>query len=150
MEKGTNIQRNEMRRSGLRLQVGTDHNLIFLYNYVMQHIRSRDGAVGIATGYGLDDRGIGVRILVGIKVSRPDRFWGPPSLLSNDCPMTTGGFCPEVKRPGRKADHLPPTSAEVKNTCVYMPTSPYAFMVWGLVKYKVNYTFYLTPPYCLA
>ena len=28
--------------------------------------------------------------------------------------MGTGGSFPEVKRPGRKADHSPPTSAEVK------------------------------------
>jgi hypothetical protein len=26
---------------------------------------SRDSAVGIATGYGLDDRGVGFRVLVG-------------------------------------------------------------------------------------
>jgi hypothetical protein len=49
--------------------------------------RSRDNVVGIATGYGLNDRGIGVRIPVGSRIvsspSRPDRLWGPPNLLSN-------------------------------------------------------------------
>jgi hypothetical protein len=48
---------------------------------------SRDSAVGIATGYGLDDREVGVRVPVGSRISpsphRPDRLWGPPSLLSN-------------------------------------------------------------------
>jgi hypothetical protein len=43
--------------------------------------------VGIATGYGLDDRGFGVRILVGAIIfsspRRPDWLWGPPSLLFN-------------------------------------------------------------------
>jgi hypothetical protein len=47
----------------------------------------RDSAVGIATGYGLDDRGVGVRVPVGSRIFSsscgPDRFWGPPSLLSN-------------------------------------------------------------------
>jgi hypothetical protein len=48
---------------------------------------SRDSAVGIATGYGLDDRGVGVRVPVGSRIfsspCRPDRLWGPPNLLSN-------------------------------------------------------------------
>jgi hypothetical protein len=42
--------------------------------------RSRDSVVGIATGYGLDDRGVGVRVLVGSRIfSSPRR----PDLLSN-------------------------------------------------------------------
>jgi hypothetical protein len=35
---------------------------------------------------------------------------------------------PQVERPGREADHSPPTSAEVKNTWIYTFTSPYVFM----------------------
>jgi hypothetical protein len=35
---------------------------------------------------------------------------------------------PGVKRPGRDADHSPPTSAEVKNTWNYTSTPPYVFM----------------------
>jgi hypothetical protein len=48
---------------------------------------SRGGAVGIATGYGLDDRGVGVQAPVESRIfispRRPDRLWGPPNLLSN-------------------------------------------------------------------
>jgi hypothetical protein len=33
-----------------------------------------------------------------------------------------------VKRPGREADHSPPTSAEVKKMWIYTSTTPYAFM----------------------
>jgi hypothetical protein len=44
-------------------------------------------AVGIATVYGLDNRWVGVRVPVGSRIfsspRRPDRIWGPPSLLSN-------------------------------------------------------------------
>jgi hypothetical protein len=44
--------------------------------------------VGIATGYGLDDRGVGVRVPVGSSIfsspHRPDWLWGPPSLVSNE------------------------------------------------------------------
>jgi hypothetical protein len=48
----------------------------------------RDSAVGIATGYGLDDGGIGVRVPVGSRIfsspRRPDRLWVPPNLLSSE------------------------------------------------------------------
>jgi hypothetical protein len=30
-------------------------------------------------------------------------------------PISTGALSPEVKRPGREADHAPPSSADVKN-----------------------------------
>jgi hypothetical protein len=39
-------------------------------------------AVGIATGYGLDDRGVGVLVPIFSSPRLPCRFWGPPSLLS--------------------------------------------------------------------
>jgi hypothetical protein len=42
-------------------------------------MKTRDSSVGIATGYGLDDRGVGIRVPVVAKFL----FWGPPSLLSN-------------------------------------------------------------------
>jgi hypothetical protein len=65
--------------------------------------------VGIATDYGLDGPEIESRwrarfcahILTG------------PAAHPASCTMGTGSF-PEVKRPGRGADHLPPSSAEVK------------------------------------
>jgi hypothetical protein len=78
---------------------------------------SRDSAVGIATGYGSESRGVGVRVPVEARFlsspRRPDRLWGLPSLLSNGY---RGLFPQGVKRPGREADQSPPTSAEVKNT----------------------------------
>jgi hypothetical protein len=47
---------------------------------------SRDSIVGM-TDYGVDDRWVGVRVPVGSKIfsssRRPDRLWGPPTLLSN-------------------------------------------------------------------
>jgi hypothetical protein len=43
--------------------------------------------VGIATGYGLDDQGVGVRVPVGARIftspCSPDRLRGPPNLLFN-------------------------------------------------------------------
>jgi hypothetical protein len=40
--------------------------------------------------------------------TRPDWPWGPPSLLYNGYRSFQG-----VKRPGRDADHTPPSSTEV-------------------------------------
>jgi hypothetical protein len=44
-------------------------------------------AVGIATDYGLNDHGIGVRVSVGSRIfvspCRPNRLWGPSNLLTN-------------------------------------------------------------------
>jgi hypothetical protein len=76
---------------------------------------SRDSAVGIATGYGLDDRGVGVRVPVGSRIfssRRPDRLWGPTNLLYSG-----------VKRLRREADHSPPASTEVKKIWIYTSTS---------------------------
>jgi hypothetical protein len=48
---------------------------------------TRGSLVGIATGYRLDGRGIGVRVPVWSRIFissyRPDRLWGPPNLLFN-------------------------------------------------------------------
>jgi hypothetical protein len=48
---------------------------------------SRDSAVGIAAGYGLDDQEVGVQVPVGSRFFTspcyPERLWGPLSLISN-------------------------------------------------------------------
>ncbi|PNF40681.1 hypothetical protein B7P43_G02857 [Cryptotermes secundus] len=66
--------------------------------------RSRVSVLSIATGYGLDDRGVGVPVPVGSRLS------------------------PWVKRPGREADHLTPASAQIKKMWTYTSTLPHAFM----------------------
>jgi hypothetical protein len=90
---------------------------------------SLDSAVGIATSYGLDERGVGVRVPVVSRIvsspRRPGRLCGPPTLLSNGY---LGLFPRGVKRQGRKADHSPPVSVEVKKTWIYTSTPPYVFM----------------------
>jgi hypothetical protein len=86
---------------------------------------SRDSAVGIATGYGLDDWEVGVRVPVGslLHVVQTGSGVHPTTYT-----MGTGGSFPGVKRPGREADHSPPTSAEVKKMWIYTSIPPYALM----------------------
>jgi hypothetical protein len=77
--------------------------------------KSRDSSVGIALGYGLDDRGSRVRFPAGMSIflftttsrtalgsTQPPIQWIPGDLFLG------------VKRPVREADHSPPSSAEVK------------------------------------
>jgi hypothetical protein len=59
-------------------------------------------AVGIATRYGLDGPGIESR-LGEIFRTRPDRRWGPPSLLYSEYRVSFPG----VKRPGLGVYHSP-------------------------------------------
>jgi hypothetical protein len=76
-----------------------------LYTY-LSYIKRRDSSAGIATGYGLDGRdSIPSRV---IKIGS----WA--HLVSY--PMFTAGFIPGVK-----ADHTPPSSAEVKNAGAIPP-----------------------------
>jgi hypothetical protein len=57
------------------------------YAAISDMIRSQDSAFGIATGYGLDDQGVGAQVPVGSRIfsspRHPDWRWGPPSLLFN-------------------------------------------------------------------
>jgi hypothetical protein len=69
-----------------------------------------DSTVGIVTGYGLNGKGVGVQILRG---DHPTSH-----------PMGTGA----LSMVGSEAHHSPPTCAEVKNTWIYISTSPYIFM----------------------
>jgi hypothetical protein len=57
--------------------------------------------------------------------------------------MVPGTLSLEVKRPGREADHPPPSSAEVENAWSYTSTPQYVFMVWCLVKHRDNFIFYV-------
>jgi hypothetical protein len=79
-------------------------------------VRSHDSSVGIVLGYGLDDQGSRVRFLAGAgNFSLHHHVQNGSGAHPASYPMGTRGFFPgEVKRPGREADHSPPSSAEVK------------------------------------
>jgi hypothetical protein len=91
--------------------------------------RFTSAEVGVAPGYGLEDREVGVRILVGSRIlsspCRLDRLWG---LQQPHIQCVPGVLSPGVKRQGREAGHSPPVNVEVKKTWIYTFTSSYAFM----------------------
>jgi hypothetical protein len=72
---------------------------------------------GIVSDYGLDDRTIGVRSPAGAE-DFPSSLCVQTGSEAHPayCRMGTGVLSPGVKaRPGRDADHSPPSSAEVEN-----------------------------------
>jgi hypothetical protein len=88
--------------------------------------KSRDSVVGIATGYGLDHRGFGVRVPVGSRIlSSPRRLdWlGPTQPPIESVP---GALSLGVNQQGLVAGHSPPI-------WISTSTPPYAFMAWCLI-----------------
>jgi hypothetical protein len=98
------------------------------------HMWGRDSSVGIATDYGLDDPGI---------ESRRERNFSHtsrPALGSTQPPAQwIPGSFPGVKRPGRGADHPPPSSAEVKKSRVIL--LPHSWPS-GLLRGTFTFTFF--------
>jgi hypothetical protein len=93
------------------------------------HEEKRDSLVGIATGYGLEGTRAGVRVDIVSRISssplRPDRIWGPTSLLFNGY---KGIYFPRIKWPDHETDHLLPTNVKLKKMCISTFTPIYAFM----------------------
>jgi hypothetical protein len=72
------------------------------------------GEAGIALGYGLDDREFeSLQGLVIFFFTTASRTVLGPTQPPIQC--VTGTLFLGVKRPGREADHSPPSNAEVKN-----------------------------------
>jgi hypothetical protein len=85
-------------------------------------LRSWDSAVGIASGYGLDDQGDRSSSPGSVKnglFSRSSR----PAVRPTQPPIqwVPGALSPGVKRQGREADHSPPVSAEVNKIWIIHP-----------------------------
>jgi hypothetical protein len=102
-------------------------------------IKSRDSAVCIANGYGLDDQGVESRWENNFHFSMSSKSALRPTQLPIQ--WVRGALSPGVKWPGRKSDHSPPTSAEVKKTRVYTSTTPYVFIpirLHGVVLDQLN------------
>jgi hypothetical protein len=71
-----------------------------------QKLMSRHSSVGLATGYGLDDRMIGVRFPAGAgNVFLRHHVQTGSGAHSASYPMGTECFSPGIKRPGREAEY---------------------------------------------
>jgi hypothetical protein len=90
-----------------------DHPLLYFYHDYAYSFSSGS----IVSDYGLDDRAIGVRFPAGAKEFSCSLCVQTGSgAHPASCTMGTRGPFPGVKaRPGRDADHSPPSSAEVVN-----------------------------------
>jgi hypothetical protein len=89
---------------------------------------SQVSSVSIVSDYGLDDRAIEVRSPAEAKDFSPSLCVQTGSgAHPASCTMGTGGPFPGAKtRPGRDADHSPPSSAEVENEYELYFLSPQA------------------------
>jgi hypothetical protein len=91
-----------------------------------EHRLSWNISVGTATGYGLDDRcsipGWGWEIFLFDTVSGPALGPTQPPIQ-----WVPGSFSLGIKRPGREADHSPPSSAEDKECVELYLLSPVRF-----------------------
>jgi hypothetical protein len=66
------------------------------------------------------DRGVGIRVPVRQRIfPSPRRRLGP---TQPPIQWVLEALSPRIKRPGREADHSPPTSAEVKKMWIYTST----------------------------
>jgi hypothetical protein len=113
----------------------------------LERERSRDSVIGITTGYGMDDRGVGssspgrVKNFLlctssrpALKPTQPPIHWIPGILSS------------EVKPPGREADHSPPPSAEVKKMWIYTSTPIALAAMWCPVLPEQRTAIWITLP----
>jgi hypothetical protein len=99
-------------------------------------------AIGIVTGYGIDNQGAR-RSSSGRVKNFHFSISSRSALGSTQCPIqrAQGAVFLEVQKPGRETDHPAPTSAEVKKTWICTSAPPYAFMTYCLIKHRDNFTF---------
>jgi hypothetical protein len=107
-------------------------------------LKSRDGSVGIALGYGLDDRGSRVRFpaLAG-NFSLHHRAQNGPGATQLPVQWVPDVLSLGIKRLGRDAEHSPPSNAEVKEWVeLYLYSSNTPSWRGAQLKHRDNFTFY--------
>jgi hypothetical protein len=107
--------------------------------------RSRDSSVGIAPGYGLDDRGTRVRFPAEAgNFSLHHRVQNGSGPTQPPIQWVPGVLSLGVERPEREADHSPPSSTEVQEWVELYLHSPNTSSWRGAhLKHRDNFTFTL-------
>jgi hypothetical protein len=129
---------------GIRGCLLTIVSYIFI-SFVSIKLRNRDSSVieRWATSWmiGGSSPGRGWVIFLSTTASRPALGPTPPPIQ-----WVLAAPSLDVKRPGREADHSPPSSVEVNNAWSYTPTPTISLMAWCSVKasylFRVTLTFW--------
>jgi hypothetical protein len=89
------------------------------YNHMGLHLESRDtwSVYRLTTGWTTERSEFESRDGQGFSLLHVVHQTGS-GVHPTSYPMGTGAMSPEVKQPGRVADHSPPASAEVKKICI--------------------------------
>jgi hypothetical protein len=103
-------------------------SIISKFSLILLILKEPGSSGSIVSDYGLDDRAIGIRSSAGTKdFSSSLCVQTGSGAHPASCTMGTGGAFPGGKsRPGRNADHSPPSSAEVRNEYELYLLSPQA------------------------
>jgi hypothetical protein len=112
---------------------------VFVSNLTKVH-----SSVSIALGYGLDDRGSRVRFPVGAGNFSLHHCIQNGSGPTQPIQWVPGALYLGVKRPGREADHSPPSSAEFKMSGAITPLPNTSSWCGAQLKHKDNFTFTFT------
>jgi hypothetical protein len=128
-------------------------NLSLSFNEAPRHKVNRNSSVGMALGYGLEERGSRVRFMAGAgNFSLHHRVQNGSRALCNGY---VGPFLlsPGEKWPRRGGDHSPTSSTELKNAWSLPPvpnkfsgrdallSTRYIFITWSLITHGNNFTF---------
>jgi hypothetical protein len=93
----------------------------------------RVSAVFIKIDYGLDDRGVGVRVPVGSKIFSSSAVQIGSEVHPVSYLWGTGSCFREVKRSEREADQSLQNNVEVKKTWICTSTPLYTFIAYCLI-----------------
>ena len=102
----------------------------------------RDSVVSIAPRYGLDGPGLESQLGSKIFRNRPERPWGPPSLLYKGYRAFLG-----VKATGTWRQTPAPSNTEVKERVgldLYSPSPLWAFLACSSVKFTFTFTIFVS------
>jgi hypothetical protein len=133
-----------------KMRSGDDHWITLAQYQIQWHVfvcwTSRNRAVSVATGYGLEDRETGVRVPVGSRIFSSSRRLDRPALgsIQPPIPWVPGALSPGCNGRGVKlTTHLQLVPRSRKRGSIHPPPHASSWHSAQLVKHRNNFTFYL-------